>query len=115
MKESSSVVGMSAMRQRRAPFFSSQLVRIGDYPWSYMMKFFFVKITLQSASHMGPRPMRVWWKEGMTLPAQGKSGGRLGITKSAAPLYWWFLPLTVPMVILGAVGSKLIVGAFIEK
>ena len=64
---------------------------------------------------MGPRPMRVWWKEGMTLPDQGKSGGGLGRPKSAAPLDWYGWPLTVTTVILGAVGSKLIVGAFFKK
>ena len=51
----------------------------------------------------------------MTLPSQGKSRGRLGIPTSAAPLDWCGWPLAVPTVILGAVGSKLIVGAFLEK
>ena len=115
MKESSSVVGVSAMRQRRAPFFSRQPVRISDSPWSYMMTLFLVKITLQSALHMGPRPMRVCWKEGMTFSGQGKSGGRFGILKLAAPLYWCGWSLAVPTVILGAVVSKLIVGAFFGK
>ena len=76
---------------------------------------FLVKITLQSASHVGPRPMRVWWKEGMTFPAWGKSGGRLGRTKSVEPLDWCGCLLAKPTVILGAVGSKLIVGAFFDK
>ena len=80
-----------------------------------MMTLFFVKITLQLASHMDPRPIRVWWKEGMTLPAQEKLGGRLGIPNSDEPLYWCGWPLVVPTVIVGAVGSKLIVGAFFEE
>ena len=103
------------MRQRRASFFSLHPVSIGDTPWSYLMMFFLVKITLQSASHMGPRPMGVWWKEGTTLQDQEKSGGSLGRLKSAAPLDWCGCPLAVPTVILGAVGSKLIVGEFFEK
>ena len=103
------------MRQRQAPFFPLHPVSISDTPWSYTMTLFLVKITLQSASHMGPRPMGVWWKEGVTFPARGKSGGRLGRPKSAAPLEWFDWPLAVPMVILGAVGLKLIVGAFFEK
>ena len=115
MVGSSYGVGVSYMRKRRALFLSLHLVSIGDPPWSYMMTFFFVKVTLQLALHMGPRHMRVWRKEGMSLPAQGKSGGMLGRPKSAAPLNWRGLPLAVPTVILGAVGSKLIVGAFFEK
>ena len=45
----------------------------------------------------------------------GEVQGRLGIPKSEAPLDWCGWPLAVPTVILGAVGSKLIVGAFFEK
>ena len=90
-------------------------VRIGDSPWSYMMTLFFLKIILQLTSHMGPRPMRVLWKEGTILLDRGKYGGRLVIPKSAAPLDRCGWPLPVPMVILGAVGSKFIVGAFLEK
>ena len=41
--------------------------------------------------------------------------GKLGIPKSAEPLDWCGWPLAVPTVIVGAVGSKLIVGAFFEK
>ena len=51
----------------------------------------------------------------MTLPDRGKSVGKLGIPKSAEPLDWCGWPLAVPTVIVGAVGSKLIVGAFFEK
>ena len=40
---------------------------------------------------------------------------KLGITKSAEPLDWCGWPLAVPTVIVGAVGSKLIVGVFFEK
>ena len=103
------------MRHRRPPFFSRHPVRIGDSLWSYMMTLFFVKITLQSKSQMGPRLIRVWWKEGMTFPARGKSGGELVITKSAEPLDWCGWSLAFPTVIVCAVGSKLIVGAFFEK
>ena len=100
------------MRHRRAPLFSIHPMRIGDSLWSYMMTLFFVKITLQSALQMGPWPIRVWWKEGMTLQARGNSGGKLGIPKSDKQLYWSGWLLAVPKVIVGAVGSKLIVGAF---
>ena len=103
------------MRQRPSPFLSLHTVIIGDPPWLYMMTFFLVKVTLKLASHMGPSTMRVWWKEGMTLPAQGKFGGRLERPKLAAPLNWCGWPLAVPTVTLGAVGSKLIFGAFFEK
>ena len=75
----------------------------------------FCKKTLQSASQMDLRPIRVWWKEGTTLPAREKSGGKLGITKSAETLDWCGWTLVVPTVIVGAVGSKFIVGAFFEK
>ena len=45
----------------------------------------------------------------------GEVQGRLGIPKLEAPLDWCGWLLAVPTVILGAVGSKLIVGAFFEK
>ena len=77
-----------------------------------MMTLFLVKVTLQLASHMRPRPMIVWWKNGITLPAWGELGGRLGRPKSATPLNWCSWPLAVPTVIFGAVGSKFIVGVF---
>ena len=51
----------------------------------------------------------------MNFPARGKSVGKLGMTKSAEPLYWCGWPLAVPTVIVGAVGSKFIVGAFLRS
>ena len=51
----------------------------------------------------------------MTFPDWGKSGGRLEIPKAEAPLDWCGWTLAVPTLILGAVGSKFIVGAFFEK
>ena len=59
--------------------------------------------------------MRVWWKDGITLPARGEFRGRLGIPELVSPLDWCGWPLAVPTVIVGAVGSKLIVGEFFEK
>ena len=115
MVGSSSGVGVSDMRQRRAPVLSLNPVSIGAPSWSYMITLCFFKVTLHSASHMGLSHMIVWWKDGITLPARGKSGGSLGRPKSAAPLDWFGWPLAVPTVILGAVGSKLIVGACFEK
>ena len=41
--------------------------------------------------------------------------GKLVIPKSAEPLDWCGWMLADPTVIVGAVGSKLIVGAFFEK
>ena len=115
MTGSSAGFGVREMSHRRAPLFSCHPVRIGNYLWSYMMTLFFVKITLQSALQMVQRPIRVWWKEEVNFTAQGKSVGNLGITKSYEPIDWCGWPLTVPTVIIGAVGSKLIVGAFFEK
>ena len=51
----------------------------------------------------------------MTLPDGWKSAVKLVIPKSAAPLDRWGWPLAVPTVIVGVVGSKLIIGAFFEK
>ena len=64
---------------------------------------------------MSPKPIKVWWKEGMNLPAWGKSGSKLVIPKSADALDWYGWSLAVPTVIVGAVGSKLIVGAFFRS
>ena len=52
---------------------------------------------------------------GNDLAGSGKSVGKLGIPKSDEPLDWCGWPLAVPTVIVGAVGSKLIFGAFFEK
>ena len=51
----------------------------------------------------------------MTLPYLGESVGKLGIPKSAEPLDWCGWPLAVPTAIVGAVGSKFIVGAYFEN
>ena len=51
----------------------------------------------------------------MTLPDRGKPVGKLVIPKSDEPIDWCGWPLAVPMVIVGAVGSKLIIAAFFEK
>ena len=77
------------MFQRRAPFVSCHPVRISELLRSYMISLFFVKVTLQSASHMGLRPIKVCWKEGITVPDQVKLEGKFGITNSVAPIDWW--------------------------
>ena len=51
----------------------------------------------------------------MTFPDWGKLVVNLGIPKLAKPLDWCGWPLAVPAVIVGAVGSKLIIGAFFEN
>ena len=51
----------------------------------------------------------------MTLPEQGKSVGKLGIPKLAESLDWCGWSLSVPTVIVGAVGSKLIFGSFFDN
>ena len=51
----------------------------------------------------------------MNLLDRGMLVGKLGIPKSTEPLDWCGWPLAVPTVIIGAVWSKLIVGAFFEK
>ena len=73
------------MRQMRASFVSCHPVRIGEFLRSYMITLFFVKVTFQSASHMGPRLIKVCWKEGMIVPDQRKLEGIFGIPNSLAP------------------------------
>ena len=51
----------------------------------------------------------------MNLTDRGKLVGKLGIPNSAEPLDWCGWQLAVPTVIVGVIGSKLIVGAFFEK
>ena len=51
----------------------------------------------------------------MNLMDRGKLVGNLGIPKLAEPLDWCSWPLAVPTVIVGTVGSKLIIGAVFEK
>ena len=51
----------------------------------------------------------------MNFTDWGKSVGMLGRPKLAAPLDWWGWPLALHTVTVGAVGSKLIKGASLEK
>ena len=57
---------------------------------------------------MGPSPIKVCWKEGMNVH-------HWGITNLDAPLDRCSWPLAFTTVIVGAVRSKLIIGAFFEK
>ena len=74
-----------------------------------------VKTNLQSALHMGPIPIKVCLKEGVTLSDRGKYVGKFGRPKSSVTPYWWGWPLAVPTVTVGVVASKLITGASLEK
>ena len=64
---------------------------------------------------MGPRPIKVCRKEGMNVHDRGKSEDKFGIPNLAAPLDRCSWPLAFTTVIVGAVRSKLIIGAFFEK
>ena len=74
-----------------------------------------MKVTVQSASQIGPTPIKVCQKPGMRCPLIGNPDGIWGKYRSPIPVYCWVCPVTVPTVTFGAVRSMLITGASMAK
>ena len=74
-----------------------------------------IKVTVQSASHSEPTPIKVWWKPGMRYYLIENPDGRWGNSKSPVPVYCWVCPVDVPTLNFGSVSSLLTTGSSVEK
>ena len=74
-----------------------------------------VNVTVQSASHSGPTPIKVWRNPGMICPVTGNPEGSFGRFNSPVPVEFWDWPVAVPTVTFGAERSMLTMGASAEN
>ena len=74
-----------------------------------------VKVNVQSASHRGPTPIKLWRKPVIRCPLIGNSDGRWGKARLPVPGDCWFCPVVVPTVTFGASWSMLITGASVAN
>ena len=95
--------GLSANLQSLAPESSLQPVSMGLPCWLYTVTSCLEKVTVQSASQMGPRPTSVCLKDGMTCPVVGKSLACCGIGRLAVATECSTWPFAVPTRTCGAV------------
>ena len=79
-------------------------------PTSYLVKMF-----LQSASYILTIPIKVCLKEGMECPVQGKSYGRLGISKVPVPTERCTWKVALPTCTLCAAALTFGIGAYFAK
>ena len=74
-----------------------------------------VMVTVQSASHSGPKSTKIWRKPGMRCPLVGNPDGRWGKSRSPVPVDCWNCPVAMPTVTFGAARSMLTTGESMEK
>ena len=74
-----------------------------------------VNVTVQSASHSGPTPIKVCLNPGMICPVTGNPEGSLERFNSPVPVEFCVWPVAFPAVTLGAERSVLTMGASAEK
>ena len=74
-----------------------------------------VKLTVQSVSHSGPIPIKVWRKPGIRFPFIGNPDGRWGKARSPVPVDCWVCPVDVPTVTFFAARYMLTKGASVAK
>ena len=102
---------ISLLQSLLVPHGSRHPVRMGLPPGEYTVTSCLENRTVQSASQMGPKPTRVYLKDGMINPAVGKSFSSWGSEKSAVAVDLLTCLLATPTMIEGAVGSVFVVGA----
>ena len=74
-----------------------------------------MKVTVQSASQIGPTPIKVWKKIGMRCPLIGNPDGRWGKSKSPVTVDCWVCPVAVTTLTFGAGRSMLTIGESVAK
>ena len=104
-----------AILQRRGPECSCHPVRTGMPRASLTINAACVNVTVQSASHIRPTPIKVFWNPGMICPVTGNPEGIFGRFNSPVPVDCWDCPVAVPTVNFGAERSMLTMGASAEK
>ena len=107
--------GWRGILQRRGPDCSHQPVSTGLPCGSLTTTAVLVNVTVQSASHSGPTPIKVCLNPGMICPVTGKLAGILERLISPVPVESWVWPVAVPTVTFGTVRSMLTIGASAEK
>ena len=107
--------GWRAVLQSRGPDCYRQPVSTGLPCESLTTTSALVNVTVHSASHSGPTPIKVCLNPGMICPVTGKLAGSLRILSLPVPVESWVWPVAVPTVTYGAVRSMLTIGASAEK
>ena len=74
-----------------------------------------VKVTVQSESHSGTTPTKVWRKPGMRCPFIGNPDGRWVKSRSPVSVDCWVFPVAVSTVTFGAARYMLTTGASKEN
>ena len=74
-----------------------------------------VNVTVQSASHSRPTPIRVCQNPGMICPVTGNPEVSYGIFNFPVPVEFCDWPVAVPTVTFGAERSMLTMGASVEN
>ena len=69
--------------------------------WSRTMTASHMMVTVQSASQIGPTPIKVWQKLCMSCPLIVNPDGRWGKSKSPVPVDFWICPVAVPTLTFG--------------
>ena len=90
------LLGWREILQRRGPDFSRQPVNTGMPCESLTITSARVNVTVQSASHSGPTPIKVCLNPGMIYHVTRKSQGSLGVFNSPVPAEISVFPVAVP-------------------
>ena len=107
--------GCRATFQRRGPGCSRHSVSTGMLCASLTITSALVNVTVQSASHSGPTPIRVCRNPGIICPVNGNPEVNFGRFNSPVPVEFCDWPVAVPTVAFGAERSMLTMGASAEK
>ena len=104
-----------AILQSLDPVASRQPVSTGVPCLSRTMMASRVKVTVQSESHRGPTPIKVWQKPDTRCTLIGNPDGRWGKSKSPVPVDFWVCPVDMPTLTFGSVRSMLTTRESVEK
>ena len=107
--------GWRAILQRRGPDCSRQPVSTGLPCGSLTTTAVLVNVTIQSASHIGPTPIKVCLHPGRICPVTGKLAGSLGRLSLPVPMETWVWPVAVPTVTFVAAQYMLTMGASADR
>ena len=103
--------GWRAIIQRRGPDCSRQPISTGLPCASLTITATRVNVTVQSASHSRPTPIKVCLNPGMICPVTGNPEGSLGKFNSHVPMDCCDWPVSVPTVTFRANMLTLTMGA----
>ena len=110
-----SSTGCRAILQRRGSEFLRHPVSTGVPRASRTITAARVNVTVKSASHIGPNPIKVWRNPGIICPVIGNPDGSWGKFKSPVPVDCCDWPVAVPTLTVGAERSTLNMGVSAAK